>query len=191
MKRLIAAILIAAPGLAMAEGEFSAGSEAKLWGLLGEEQATFESKVVDIMCELSGDCPDNCGDGGRQMGLLRSADNVLVLVNKNRQAAFTGAVEDLLPYCNQMVETDGVLIGDPEQTPAKVYMVQTIRPVGEEKWRKASRWTKVWNKAHPDLKKIKGPWFRKDPRVNTLIERDGYLGLGLETDKAFIEYYFE
>ena len=178
------------PFAAMA-ADFSAGSQAKEWGLLGEEKALFQARVVDILCELHGDCPENCGDGRRQLGLLRADDNVLVLAMKNRQAAFTGAATDLLPYCGKDVEVDGVLVGDEEQTAVKFYMPQLIRVLGEEKWKKTSRWTKEWNKAHPEEKKIKGPWFRKDPRVKAEIAKKGYLGLGLATDAEFIEYYLE
>ena len=30
--------------------------------------------VVDPLCELTGDCPDNCGDGKRQLALVREVD---------------------------------------------------------------------------------------------------------------------
>lgn len=43
---------------------------AKEWGIDGEEVAQFEAKAVDVLCELTGDCPAKCGDGKRQMGLL-------------------------------------------------------------------------------------------------------------------------
>ena len=198
MKRLALAAalaLIAASGPALAESEeegpFAKGSQAKNWNLLGQENARFEAKVVDVLCELTGDCPENCGEGRRQLGLLRAADGVLVLANKNVQPAFTGANLDLLPYCNQEVEVDGLLVGLPEYTPAKMYQVQLIRRKGETEWSKTNRWTKEWAEANPEAAKEKGPWFRKDPRVNALIARDGYLGLGLETDEAFKKYLFE
>ncbi len=171
--------------------DFSANSKAKEWGLLGEEKATFEAKVVDLLCEVAGDCPANCGDGRRQLGLLRTSDNVLVLPMKNGQPAFSGASTDLLPYCGKQVDVDGVLVGDPDQTTAKFYMVQFIREAGSSDWVKANRWTKEWAKRHPETKGVKGPWFRKDPRVKAEIAAHGYLGLGAEADKEFIEYYFE
>jgi len=122
-----AVALIATSGAAWAEGEdegpFSKGSQAKDWNLLGQEKARFEAKVVDVFCEVAGDCPENCGDGRRQLGLLRSADGVLVLANKNTQPAFTGANLDLLPYCNQEVEVDGLLVGLEEYTPANNWLV--------------------------------------------------------------------
>lgn len=184
-----AALLLAAP-VAAEEGRFAADSQAKEWGLMGEEKARFKARVVDVLCELGGDCAENCGDGRRQLGLLREVDGALVFPLKNRQAAFTGAATDLQPYCGKDVEVDGVLIGDEEYTPAKFYMVQLIREQGLEDWAKASLWTKEWAKRYPELN-AKKPWFRKDPRVLGAIEKDGYLGLGAEADKAFIEYYFE
>ena len=133
---LVAAVaLVAASGSALAEGEdegpFSKGSQAKNWNLLGQEKARFEARVVDVLCEVAGDCPENCGDGRRQLGLLRAVDGVLVLANKNTQPAFTGANLDLLPYCNQEVEVDGLLVGLSDYTPAKMYQVQLIRRKGD------------------------------------------------------------
>ena len=31
------------------------------------------------------------------------------------------------------------------------------------------------------------PLFRNDPRIKAIIERDGFLGLGLEADEEFIK----
>lgn len=183
---------IAACGLTIspvAAEDFSAGSEAKEWGLSGEQKARFNARVVDLLCELTGDCPADCGDGRRQLGLLRS-DQVLVLPLKNRQAAFTGAATDLLPFCGKDVEVDGVLVGDEDETPVKYYMVQTIREQGTAEWTKTDQWTRTWARNNPEAEG-KGPWFRRDPRVKAKISESGYLGLGAETDAAFIKYYFE
>lgn len=190
MRRFLIALAAAALPFAAAATDYSANSNAKEWGLFGEKKARFDARVVDLLCELAGDCPADCGGGVRQLGLLRS-DGVLVMPLKNRQAAFTGAATDLYPFCGKEVEVDGVMIGDEEQTAVKYYMPQLIRVRGEEEWTKTNRWTKEWNKAHPELKGVKGPWFRKDPRVQAEIERNGYLGIGAEADRAFIEYYFE
>ena len=172
-------------------GPYAAGSQARPWNLVGEEKARFEGKVVDIVCELTGDCPEDCGAGRRQLGLLRDADGVLLIAAKNTQPAFTGAGLDLLPYCNEAVEVDGLIVGDPEESPTRIYQIQLIRRAGEAEFSKTNRWTKIWNENHPDLAKAKGPWFRKDPRVNARIAAEGYLGLGLETDEAFKAYLFE
>ena len=190
MKKWILSTLCAAMPLVVSAEDFSANSEAKSWNLFAEQPARFEAKVVDILCELSGDCPDNCGDGKRQLGLLRAADGVLVYPNKNSQAAFTGAALELAPYCQADVEVDGLLIEDPELGATNIYLVQKIRAVGESEWVKANTWTKKWAAAHPEAEG-KGPWFRRDPRVNAQIAQSGYLGLGLETDEAFIKEWFE
>lgn len=180
----LAAALLAAPVSFAAD--FSAGSNAKEWGLQGEEKATFSGKVVDVLCELSGDCADQCGAGNRQLGIVRDSDKQLVFVLKNRQAAFNGAVEDLLPYCNKAVDVDGVLIGDDDVVKSKFYMVQFIRDTGADKWNKTTLWTKRWAEKNPEAKG-KGPWFRRDPRVKKQIAKSGHFGLGAAVDEAYIK----
>ncbi|RMF39776.1 MAG: hypothetical protein D6754_04705 [Alphaproteobacteria bacterium] len=182
----LVALIIAPPVIAQ---DFAAESRAKSWNLLGEEKARFAARVVDILCELTGDCPANCGGGTRQLGLLRKADGKLVLPLKNGQPLFTGAATDLAPYCGAEVEVDGLLVGDDDMTPVKFYQVQLIRRAGESEWHKANRWTREWAKANPDLPG-KGPWFRRDPRIKARIAASGYLGLGPEADKALIEELF-
>lgn len=177
-----------AAALAVAVGALPARaqeSQAKSWNLNNQEMARFEAKVVDILCELTGDCPPDCGGGARQLGLA-TADRGLVLVAKNGQPIFTGAVQDLLPYCGKQVEVDGLFTGL-DDSPARIYQVQLIRETGQGEFAKTNRWTRQWNAAHPDLAAQKGPWFRKEPRINALIARDGYLGLGPDADKEVIE----
>ena len=172
--------------------DFSEGSKAKAWNLEGEQKALFKAKVVDPLCVLHGDCTDDCGGGKRQLVLLRKADGVLLFALKNSQSAFSGAVTELLPFCNKAVEVDGLVINNPELGVKNIYMVQKIRLEGDADWIKANRWTKEWAKANPEAKG-KGPWFRRDPRVKAEIAREGYLGLGLEADEVFIKlkiYYF-
>ncbi|MCU9839109.1 hypothetical protein OEZ49_15135 [Ruegeria sp. WL0004] len=181
----LALALLASPAMAQ---DFSAGSTANAWNLYAEKPAFFEAKVVDLLCELTGDCPADCGAGKRQLGLLRSVDNVMVLPLKNGQPVFSGAAADLAPYCGQTVEVDGLMIDDPDLGAKHVYQVQKIRLPGGE-WEKANRFTKVWGAENPEAAG-EGPWFRRDPRVNSEIAKDGYLGLGLETDEAFIKDWF-
>lgn len=186
LKYLIAFALGATPLLSQ---DFSEGSEARSWKLYAEVPARFEAKVVDLICELAGDCPADCGAGKRQMGLLRTADNVLVFPMKNSQPAFTGAAVELQPFCNQTVEVDGLMIDDDYVGARNVYLVQRIKADGAD-WIKANQWTKAWAKEHPEAKG-KGPWFRRDPRVNEVIAREGHLGLGLDVDEAYIAETFE
>ena len=140
------------------------------------------------MCEITGNCVDACGNGTRQVGLIRESDGALIFPNKNGQPAFSGAAVDLAPYCGKTVDVDGVLVGGDEVAAgmAKIYMVQKIREAGGEKFKKTNQFTKKWAKAHPEAKG-KGPWFRRDPRILSEIEKTGYLGLGDAADVAFIK----
>lgn len=166
-------------------GLFVAGTAqaANSWGVTGEEIARFQGKVVDIACELSGDCPDECGAGKRQLGVLK-ADGTLVLISKN-QTPFSGAADDLVEFCGQDVEVDGLFA---ENRGVKFFAAQFVRPVGG-KWRRTSRFTEAWaerngmDPASPEAKQ----WFRNDPRVKQLIEQDGFLGLGKEADQKFLD----
>ena len=187
MKRLIALLaMVASP---LAAQDFSEGSEARSWNLYAEVPATFEATVVDLLCTFTGACPADCGGGKRQLGLLRTADDVLVLPMKNSQPAFTGAAVELQPFCNQTITVDGLLIDDPELGAQNVYLVQTIVPPGGGEKIKANTWTKDWAAENPDATG-KGPWFRRDPRINEIIAEEGYLGLGLEVDEAYIAENF-
>lgn len=169
--------------------DYASASQANSWSLSGEEKARFEGRVVDVLCELSGDCPENCGGGERQLGVLRKDDGALILAVKNGQPVFSGAVADLLPYCGAEVEVDGLFAAF-DGAPAKLYQIQLIRRVGEAKFAKTNLFTKKWAERFPEAAKQKGDWFRKDPRVVSRIEKRGYLGLGLETDADFIKEEF-
>lgn len=184
---LIAALALAAtPTLAQ---DFSEGSEARPWNLFGESPARFEATVVDILCEIAGDCPEDCGGGTRQIGLVRSVDNVLVFPNKNSQPAFTGAADELYPFCGAEVEVDGLLIEDDFVGATNIYLVQRIRRLDEEEWTTANSWTSNWAEANPDSAG-NGPWFRRDPRVAAEIAEEGWFGLGLERDAEILEELF-
>ena len=187
MRAAALAAVLSALALPAAEGEFAAGSRVTGWdNLSGREPATFTARLTDVVCALTGDCPEDCGGGARQMGLLREADGALVLVAKSRQPAFNGAITDMLPYCGQTVAVDGLLVGNPGLTPAKVYQVFLVRPEGSEEWLLADRWTEEWLARNPEARGKEGPWFRHDPRIAGQIARTGHLGLGLEADARFI-----
>lgn len=194
LKSLITATLCMATTAAFAQENdpwaFEEGSEAKSWNLFAEIPATFEATVVDLLCEVAGNCVENCGDGRRQLGLLRSADNMLIYPNKNAQSSFNGATADLLPFCGQVVEVDGLILDDPDLGATNIYLLQTIRLAGEPEWQKANQWTKVWAENHPGADG-KGPWFRRDPRVLAEIAREGYFGLGLEKDEDLKDIIYE
>lgn len=174
-------LALAAPAVAQ---DFSEGSEAQSWNLVGEQKARFAARVVDPLCELGGDCEAQCAQG-RQLALLRAADDVMVLPLKNGQPAFSGAAADLAPFCGAEVEVDGLLIDNPDLGVSNIYQLQRIRGADDEEWTTANRFTEAWAEAHPEAAGD-GPWFRRDPRIRAEIEEEGWLGLGPEAEQAFL-----
>lgn len=188
MKRLM--LSLGALALSMIPASAEDECKVKGWGLSGETPACFSARVVDILCEIIGDCPDKCGDGKRQLGLVRADDGKLIYPQKNIQAAFNGAVVDLLPHCGNTIEVRGSMVGDEEtlKGAAQLFHLHQLKPEGGE-WKKANDWVKAWNKANPEAKG-KGPWFRRSPRIKADIEENGYLGLGPEKDIEFIKDWY-
>lgn len=156
-------------------------SQAENWGLQNEEPAVLSGRIVDILCELTKDCPAECGAGKRQLGLVTSGGR-LVPVAKNSQPLFNGAVTDLLPYCQKLVEIDGLMTGNERH---RVFQLQLIRQHGAQDWSKAELWTQEWRKQNPTLADRADEWFYHDPRVTKQINATGYLGLGPGADREF------
>jgi hypothetical protein len=170
VKRLFFAALAV---LAVA-GPFAARA-ADEWGLIGEEIARFEATVVDIRCELTGDCPAACGGGARQLGLLTGGGK-LILAHKNG-VAFAGATVELAPFCAKRVVADGLFATNRGVT---VFALQFVRLAPDGKWRRANRFTNAWAEANgvAATSQAAKRWFRNDPRVQALIAEGGPLGLG-------------
>lgn len=173
----VSSLAVLASPVAAQEGQFSEGSEARSWNLAWEEPARFEATVVDMLCEVTGDCDNACATG-RQLGLLRVADGVLTYPNKNNQGIFTGAAVDLAPFCSMLVEVDGLMIEDEYVGATNVYLVQRVRLLADEAWTTTDGWTDAWAEQFPDAAAQEGRWYRNDPRVMGQIEADGYLGTG-------------
>ncbi|MGF1552442.1 MAG: hypothetical protein ACFBWO_08085 [Paracoccaceae bacterium] len=178
--------LLASPALAQ---DFSEGSEADSWGLAGERKARFEARVVDAVCALTGDCPEDCGGGSRQMALIRAADDVMVMTLKNAQPIFSGATVDLAPFCGRDVTVDGLLVGEPETVGDAQLMQIQIVVDGEETVR-ANKWLDAWRAAHPDAAAKGGEWFRNDPAIQAEIAEEGYTGLGQAADAEYAEEFY-
>ncbi len=148
---------------------------AQEWGLIGEKIVRFDAKVVDLLCELTGDCPDNCGAGSRQLGLIDGSGR-LIPVFKN-VVPFAGAAAELIDFCGKTVTADGLFSTNREIT---IFSLQFVREAPDGKWRKANRFLPKWaetNGVAADSKAAKA-WFRNDPRVKALIAAQGKLGLG-------------
>ncbi|MEM7195428.1 MAG: hypothetical protein AAF402_10790 [Pseudomonadota bacterium] len=155
---------------------------AKSWGLLNEQEAKFTGTVVDIACELTGNCPANCGEGTRQLG-LKTADNGVVLVAKNL-TLFTGAADELHGFCGEEIEVDGLYT---ENQGVKFFQVQRMRPAGGKKWEKSRRFLKAWAARNDSKPRKAKKWYARDARVKAIIERDGRLGLGPEADAEYFK----
>ena len=169
--KIIAALFVAALSFV------PAAQAAEEWGISGEEKARFEAKVVDIACELSGNCPANCGGGKRQLGLLKD-DGTLLLVAKNVDI-FAGATVDLIGFCGQRIVADGLLIKSPRMP---LFALQFKRAAPDGKWSRANWFTKEWSKANGGKKGSQ--WFRHDPAIKAEIAANGVLGIpGLKPDK--------
>ncbi len=170
MKRRYTVLAALALSLAGAGGAGAASS----WGLPGEEIARFEAKVVDILCELTGDCPANCGEGRRQLGLLGD-DGTLVLAVKNA-GAFTGAAADLAPFCGRRVVADGLFTTN---RGVRLFALQFVREAPDGKWRCANRFVQEWGRENGvEVPKCGfSKWFRQDATIREIIEKDGVFGI--------------
>ncbi len=179
MKNLFSALLLV--GLALSGGVARA---AESWGLPGEEKVRFEAKVVDLRCELTGDCPADCGAGARQLGLLKD-DGTLVLPLKN-QVIFAGAAAELIGFCARRVVADGLMVTNRGHS---FFALQFVKSAPDGKWQRANRFLPNWaaqNGVDATSATAKR-WFENDRRVKALIARDGKLGLGLEADRTYLE----
>jgi hypothetical protein len=143
---------------------------AEEWGIEGEQKARFEAKVVDVLCELTGDCPANCGDGQRQLGLLKD-DGTLILAVKNFDI-FAGAVNDLVGFCGKRIVADGLLVNNKK---ANLFALQFKRLAPDGEWSRANWYTRDWEKANKG--KSGNEWFRHDPTVKKVIAEQGILGI--------------
>lgn len=171
-KPLLAALTLTA-AVTLAAG----AQAAEEWGIEYEEKARFDAKVVDIACELTGDCPTNCGGGKRQLGLVRE-DGKLILPIKNNDP-FAGTVVDLLPFCGKKITADGLWIPNPK---LPMFLLQFKRQAPDGKWSRANWFVKEWGKKNGADKQ--GKWFRHDARIAKAIAEDGVYGIpGLKPPK--------
>jgi hypothetical protein len=175
-------ILLAGAALALSAQAVRA---AESWNLLNQEEASFQATVVDMICELTGDCPETCGAGDRQLGLL-DEDGKLILVAKNF-TFFAGGTLDLQPYCGEAVEVDGYFVWAENQP--RVYFLQFLRRPGEADWTRANAFAGKWaeREGFAEDGEERKKWWNNDPRVLEVIERDGVLGLGPAADEAYFE----
>ncbi|NNE21122.1 MAG: hypothetical protein HKN11_00795 [Rhizobiales bacterium] len=148
----------------------SGAQAAEEWGIEHEKKARVDAKVVDLLCEVTGECADNCGNGTRQFGLLFD-DGRLVPVVKNFDI-FAGAHEDLKAMCGKRITADGLMISNPKMP---LFALQFKREAPDGKWSRANWFIKEWSKANPG--KPGKAWYKHDKRVLELIAKDGVYGI--------------
>ena len=138
------------------------------WGIEHEKIVEITGRVVDLACTLKGDCPPNCGDGKRHLGLL-TPDGKLRAVVKG-PVEFAGPVRDLLRYCGKTVQLDGLLIENPA---INIVMLQNIRERSDQPFVKADQFWKDWEAANGKAEE----WYREDKLVKDVIGADGVYGI--------------
>src|SRR6266851_529780 len=111
-----------------------AAQAADKLGLPGEQEITTKGKVVDVACELTKDCPAQCGAGKRQLG-IRTEEGRLLLAAKNA-VGFMGSTRDLLPYCGKELWVDGITTANFGTT---LLMVQRYKTSEKDEWREANQ----------------------------------------------------
>jgi hypothetical protein len=125
-------------------------------------------KVVDVLCQLKGDCPQACGAGRRQLGLLEASGKLRLVAKGNID--FAGAVRDLLPFCGEEIEADGLIVENPAIT---LFFVQGIRTSPDQPFAPADAFIRDWTARHGQAEE----WYRKDPDANRIISEHGPYGI--------------
>lgn len=157
--------------LAAANGARAADS----LGVSNEKLVVLTGKVVDVACELTKDCPPNCADGARQLG-LKGDDGKLYIAAKSA-TIFAGLTRDLIGYCGKPIIADGLLTSNYGTT---ILMIQRLKPTESSPWIETSAFSIEWAKRHnttPDGK-LADEWYRNDPAVLDAVAKHGKTGLG-------------
>jgi len=147
---------------------------AEKLGVPNEEEVTTKGKVVDVSCELTRDCPAQCGAGRHQLG-IKTAEGKLLLAAKSSDN-FMGSVRDLLPYCGKEIWVDGVTTNN---FGTKLLMVQRYKTSEKAEWRTSSQSIIEWAKAHnvkPDSDQAES-WMRNDAKVKAAVAKKGRVGV--------------
>ena len=124
--------------------------------------------IVDVVCELTGSCPANCGAGKRQLG-VKTADGALTPIVKG-VTIFANSIDTILPYCGKSLTLDGLLIDNPKM---RVYDAQRVKENAGDKWRMTDDFDALFQKNFGKTDE----WFRKEPRVAAEIADTGALGV--------------
>jgi hypothetical protein len=157
-----------AAALAAALAGAPAARAAELWGLEHETIATFQARVVDLLCAVAGSCPADCGGGKRQLGLLTAEGTLRAAVKASSD--FAGPVLDLQPWCGKTIMVDGLLVENPRMT---MMFVQRLRERADQDWVTTDGYLHAFAARHGSS----DDWMRRDPEVKALIAADGVFGI--------------
>ncbi|MBX2839166.1 MAG: hypothetical protein KTR35_20085 [Gammaproteobacteria bacterium] len=152
--------------------------EVQRWSISGVEVAEFSGEVVDILCEVSGNCVEQCGGGERQIGIKTDTETILVSKDLN---LYTGGAEQLWRFCGSNLVVNGQFT---QSGNVRFFQVQNIKePDGE--WQSATQFLETWAEKNGTTVSAAKRWYQQDERVTTILERDGRLGLGAEADDEY------
>ena len=155
-------------GLVLAVSAPVATFAAESVGAQYENEIVLKGQIVDIVCELTGNCVKECGEGKRVLG-LKADDSTIYLIAKG-PPLFANANESVLPFCAKPIEVDGLLIKNPKMP---LLFVQRYRAAGSADWKDADGFETAWKAKNGEADE----WFRKDPLVVELVKKSGPLGI--------------
>jgi len=173
-------------GLLLGAGLIQAGcatpaGKVESWPVTGAEENQFSGTVVDVLCELGGNCADECGQGKRQLAIKSQDKNIgTVLVAKNL-TNYSGAADELWQLCGQQIDLNGLFT---EHKGVRFFQVQNIREPGGQ-WQKANKYLSAWVERSGKSPQQAKNWQDHDERVKDILSRDGRLGLGTEADQDY------
>lgn len=157
--------------------------EIESWPVTGAEKTQFSGVVVDVQCELSGNCTDQCGEGRRQLA-IKTSDNAMgtVLVAKNL-SNYSGAADELWQFCEQQIDVNGLFT---EHNGIRFFQVQNVRPPGGQ-WQRATQYLNAWVDRSGKSPQQAQNWHEHDERIKEILMRDGRLGLGQQADQDYFK----
>jgi hypothetical protein len=155
--------------------------EIESWPITAAEKSQFSGKVVNIQCELGGNCAEQCGQGTQQLA-VKSNKTGTVLIAKNL-SNYSGAADELWRFCDQQVELNGLFT---EHRGVRFFQIQNVRAKGGE-WQRANQFLSDWAERGGKTPLQAQNWHEHDDRVKAIIERDGRLGLGPQADQEYFK----
>ncbi len=155
--------------------------EVAAWPVTNAEESALSGTVVDVLCELNGNCAENCGEGKRQLA-IKTESLGTVLISKNL-TNYSGAADELWPFCGELVEVNGLFT---ENKGIRFFQAQNIREPGGQ-WKQTTNYLQAWSNRTGQSRSLAEDWQYHDPRVKAIIERDGRLGLGTDADNDYFK----